>query len=310
MLDTPYKFPGKKGLLREKHIVAGSNGNIEIIREFNGSNLSVGLFDFDGTLSNERVGWPDLMIACNTAFLVALSSPHLNHKKAEKMVIEDIEKTIGIPTYLQMKRLRSMIEKNGYKGPKLDPQMFKDVYNNSLTAMVKNRHMQLANGKLSMNDLCFKGVYDLLKGLTELLPGGVYLATGSDVDAIIESVQELKFSEFFPPERIVGAGSLGPEDDTKEAIINNLLNEFGIKGNQLVTFGDGFPEILYTHRVGGIGVGILSPDHSHYEYSGHFTLEQKEERLINAGAHILVRNPYENPELLIEVLKQGYSTKR
>ena len=301
------KFPGKKGLLKNPVIVENTNGNIEIIREFDGSNISVGLFDFDGTLSDERVGWPNLMVATNSAFFMSYTENKLSHKEAEKSVIEDIEKTIGIPTYMQMKRLVAMIEKSGHNGANLDPKLFKDVYNNSLVSMVESRRQQIKSGEISMEDLRIKGSVELLEELSKMLTDGIYLATGSDVDAIKESVDYLGFSKFFPKDRIAGAGSLGPEDDAKEAVIKKMLTEYSIKGNQLLTFGDGFPEILHTHLAGGIAVGVLTRDHSYYEHLGHFTIEQKEQRLRNAGAHIIVRNPYQNIPELVKIIKEGYS---
>ncbi len=307
MAEVFDKFPGEKGLLKNPIIVDNTNGNIEIIREFDGSNISVGLFDFDGTLSDERVGWPNLMVATNSAFFMSHTENKLSHKDAEKSVIEDIEKTIGIPTYMQMKRLAAMIEKSGHNGAHLDPKLFKDVYNNSLVSMVESRRSQIRNGEISMEDLRIKGSVELLEELSKMLTDGIYLATGSDVDAIKESVDYLGFSKFFPTDRIAGAGSLGPEDDAKEAVIKKMLTEYSIKGNQLLTFGDGFPEIVHTHLAGGLAVGVLTRDHSYYEHLGHFTLAQKEQRLRNAGAHIIVRNPYQNIPELIKIIKEGYT---
>ena len=297
-------FPGKERLLKKPLKITE---NIEIIREFNGAAITTGLFDFDGTLSDERVGWPNLMVASNTAFLVALSNPSIPHKTAEKMVIEDIEKTIGIPTYMQMKRLRTMIEEHGYNGPELDPRMFKDVYNDALVSMVESRREKLKNGQITIDNLRIQGSLQLLEKLSKILKNGLYLASGSDVDAVRESVERLGFTNYFPEGRITGAGSLGPEDDAKEAIIKRLIDEQGVKGNELITFGDGFPEILHTYLAGGVAVGVLTYDHSYYERLGHFSLKQKEQRLINAGAHILVRNPFNDVELLIETISKGYS---
>jgi len=104
----------------------------------------------------------------------------------------------------------------------------------------------------------------------------------------------------------MAAGSLGPEDDAKEAVIHRLTGEMGLRGEELVTFGDGFPEMLYTYRAGGVGVGVLSRDESHYEHLGHFTIEQKKQRLLNAGAHILVTNPYQNIPELLDTIAKGY----
>ncbi len=306
MTTTADLFPGTKGLLETPVTVENTDGKIEIVREFSGRSLSVGLFDFDGTLSDERVGWPNLMVANNVAYLIAFSSPHLDHKQAEEMVIADIEETIGVPTYLQLKRLRTMIENHGYTGPELDPRIFKDSYNDALVGMVASRRSRLQNGEMSMDDLRIDGAMDLLRELKQRLSNGIYLASGSDIDAVVESVEHLGYSEFFPQDRIAAAGSLGPEDDAKQAVIDGLINESGIRGEELLTFGDGFPEMLYTYLAGGVGVGVLSRDESHYEHLGHFTIEQKKQRLLNAGAHILVHNPYEHVPQLLDAVFSGY----
>lgn len=303
------QFPGTEGLLEQPVDVENTNGNVQIVREFEAHSLSVGLFDFDGTISDERVGWPNLAVANNVAFLVSLTAPHMDHRQAEELVLADIAATIGIPTYMQMKRLRGMIEDRGYTGPQLDPAMFKNSYNDALVAMVASRRARLDAGELTIDDLRINGAMELLQQIQPRLSRGVYLASGSDLDAVCESVEYLGFSEFFPKDRIAAAGSLGPEDDAKEAVINSLLSESDVDGEQLLTFGDGFPEMLYTYLVGGVGVGVLSRDESHYEHLGHFTIEQKKQRLLDAGAHVLVHDPYENvPELLDAVFK-GYKAE-
>jgi len=306
MPNTTHQFPGQQGLLAHPVPVDNTDGNIEIVRPFSGRPLSVGLFDFDGTISDERVGWPNLIVANNVAYLIALSSPHLEHREAEELVLADIEATIGIPTYLQMKRLRAIIEKHGYQGPKLDPQMFKDSYNDALVGMVSSRRAQLATGEMTMDALRVDGAMELLGELNARLARGIYLASGSDLDAVTESVEHLGYSEYFPEQRIAAAGSLGPEDDAKEAVVQGLLDDTGIRGEELVTFGDGFPEMLYTHRAGGVGVGVVSRDKSHYEHLGHFTVAQKKQRLLNAGAHLIVHNPYQHVPELLDAIFRGY----
>jgi hypothetical protein len=304
------QFPGSKGLLKQPVVVENTNGNVQIVREFEGRSLSVGLFDFDGTLSDERVGWPNLAVANNVAYLIALTSPNLSPRPAEEIVLADICSTIGVPTYMQMKNLRGMIEENGYTGPELDPKMFKDSYNEALVAMVASRRAQVDAGEMSMDDLRIDGAMELLRTVEFHLPRGIYLASGSDLDAVCESVEHLGYSKFFPRDRIMAAGSLGPEDDAKAVVIDRLINESGVRGEELLTFGDGYPEMLYTYLAGGVGVGVLSRDESHYEHRGHFTIEQKKQRLLDAGAHVLVYNPYENVPELLEAVFQGYKTDK
>ncbi|MCA9229507.1 MAG: hypothetical protein KDA57_02555 [Planctomycetales bacterium] len=299
-------FPYKEGLLEKPVVVDNTDGNVEIVREFSGRSLSVGLFDFDGTISDERLGWPNLAVPNNVAYLIALSSPHMEHKRAEEIVVREIEETIGIPTYMQMKRLCQILENHGYTGPPLDPMMLKDSYNDALVGMVESRRAKLRAGEMTMDDMRMDGAMEVLTELQQRLSRGIYLASGSDLDAVSESVEYLGYSQFFPKDRIMAAGSLGPEDDAKEVVIDRMVGEMGIPGAELLTFGDGFPEMLYTYRAGGVGVGVLSRDESHYEHLGHFTVEQKKQRLLNAGAHLLVYNPYQNVPELLDAIARGY----
>jgi len=299
-------LPYKKDLLETPVVVDHTDGNIEIVREFSGKSLTVGLFDFDGTISDERVGWPNLAVPNNVAYLIGMSSPHMHHKQAEEIVVTEIEQTIGIPTYLQMKRLCSILEDHGYCGPKLDPMMLKNSYNDALVGMVESRRAKLRTGEMTMDEMRIDGAMQLMTELQKRLSNGIYLASGSDLDVVSESVEYLGYSHFFPQDRIMAAGSLGPEDDAKEVVISRMTGEMGLRGEELVTFGDGFPEMLYTYRAGGVGVGVLSRDESHYEHLGHFTIEQKKQRLLNAGAHILVANPFQNIPELLDTIAKGY----
>ena len=63
----------KSRLLDKAVVVENTTGNVQIVREFDARSLSVGLFDFDGTISDERVGWPNLAVANNVAYLIALT---------------------------------------------------------------------------------------------------------------------------------------------------------------------------------------------------------------------------------------------
>ena len=200
-----------------------------------------------------------------------------------------------------MKRLGRMIENNGYAGPTLDPMVFKNAFNAALVSLVAQRRAGSNPAQLRI-----RGALDLVQKLSSRLEKGVYLASGTDQTAVAESLGYLGFSPFFPADRIAGAGRLNPEDDAKKSVIKKLLAEHRLPGESLLTFGDGFPEILHTWEAGGIAVGVVSRDESYYEHSGHFTTSKKEQRLIAAGAHLIVRRPYHEVELLLEVLKHGF----
>ena len=116
----------------------------------------------------------------------------------------------------------------------------------------------------------------------------LYLASGSDIDAVLESIKFLGFERFFSEENIVGAGSNhDPRVCAKEYVIEELVRRRGLKPGELLCFGDGFPELSYTCKVGGMSVGVLTNDVT-LNYPDYFTISKKRERLIMAGAYILV----------------------
>lgn len=270
--------------MREKTKSSGTN--IEIIRPFDGRNLTTVLFDFDGTLSRERDGWVNLMVATNSAAL-AQAVPGISVSEAVEWVINDIEQTIGIPTYQQMKRLADEISKRG--GSTLSPQRYKDIYNEALTAMVKTNHQKLKEGGVKIEDLRMPGAIELVTELEKIFgKNAMFLASGTDIQPVRESVKILGYEKYFE-DRIIASGSNGNNNDCpKQLIIEKLIAERNLQPGQLLTFGDGVPEIEYTNQSGGICAGVLSPDQSHYEFRGHFSVEKKKERLIRAGASLLV----------------------
>jgi len=260
--------------------------NIEIIRPFDGRNITTVLFDFDGTLSRERDGWVNLMVAtCSAAMVQAV--PGILVSEVVEWVIADIENTIGIPTYQQMKRLADEIYKRGGAG--LSPQRYKDIYNDALVSMVKTTHQKFLKGELNIEDLRVPGAIELLAELEKKFgKEALFLSSGTDIQPVRESVKILGYEKFFE-DRIIASGSNGNSTQCpKKFIIEKLIEERDLKSGQLLTFGDGVPEIEYTEKIGGVGLGVLTPDQSYYEFRGHFTIEQKRERLIKTGAHILV----------------------
>jgi len=272
---------------------------MEIIRPFDGSNITTVLFDFDGTLSLERDGWANLMVATNSAAL-AQAVPEISPDESVEWVIHDIEQSIGIPTYMQMKLLAAEIARRG--GTALSPQRYKKVYTSALEAMVKSIHLKLANKQIDVENLRVPGALELLRELAHKFgEEALYLASGTDIAPIKHSVKLLGFERYFG-DRVIASGSLAsPEQCAKKSVVQRLLNEQNIQPGQLLCFGDGTPEIQYTHDAGGVCVGVLSPDHSYYENVGHFTVAQKRERLINAGAHVLVSD-FRDAARLVEVV--------
>jgi phosphoglycolate phosphatase-like HAD superfamily hydrolase len=296
-------LPGSAGTLPDAVAVGAG---VDVVRPFPCRSLSAALFDLDGTLSNERLGWPDLMAAVNVSFLVAATGGAVSPAAAYELVLSDVEATIGVPTYVQMRRLCDMIAERAAGTDVPEPQTVKAVYTTALSALVAERRERVTRGEASPESLAVSGSSSLLESIARLVPDRLFLASGTDVDAVLESVALLGFSSFFPQRRVLAAGSLGPEDCAKEQVVGSLVSELGT-GEGIVTFGDGFPELVHTYRAGGIAVGVLTPDASSYTHRGYFTLEKKRRRLVEAGAHVLVSDPFADVPALLRVLEKGYA---
>jgi phosphoglycolate phosphatase-like HAD superfamily hydrolase len=169
--------------------------------------------------------------------------------------------------------------------------------------MVAGVHARLRSGEITADDLRVPGSPALLEAAKERFGADVlYVASGTDIGPILRSVELLGYAPYFAADRIIGAGSTGdPEVCAKRLVVERLIAEKGLRAGQLLCFGDGVPEIRRAAETGGICVGVLTHDRSFYESAGHFTVSQKRERLIKAGAHILVPD-FRDAKVLLEWL--------
>jgi hypothetical protein len=79
-------------------------------------------------------------------------------------------------------------------------------------------------------------------------------------------------------------------------IINKIINENNLKGNELVVFGDGPVEIKECIRANGIAIGVSSDEVTRYDLN-----LKKRTRLIKAGAQIIIPD-FSQSNQLIELL--------
>jgi len=92
-------------------------------------------------------------------------------------------------------------------------------------------------------------------------------------------------------------GAVG--DVTKEAkriVLERIIGEHNLSGQQFAMFGDGPVEMREAHRRGGICVGIASDE------VRRFGLDQsKRARLIRAGADLIVPDWTQSPMLVAQL---------
>ncbi len=236
------------------------------------------LFDFDGTLSVIRQGWPEVMVPM---FVEALPrQPGESEDALREMVLDDIMRLNGKQTIYQMIQLTERIRERG--GEPNEPLWYKHEYLRRLDRHIGARTAGLSEGTIAPDELLIHAARPLLEHLKKLgLP--IYLASGTDEFAIKREADLLDITRYFDG-HIYGA-----LDDykqfSKKMVIDRILQQHGISGRQLLSFGDGYVEIENTKQVGGLAVAVASDEAN----NGSGRVDAwKRHRLLGVGADAVI----------------------
>jgi phosphoglycolate phosphatase len=249
------------------------------------------LFDFDGTLSLIREGWPQVMTPMFVEMLPGL--PGETEEDRRQICWEDIMRLNGKQTIYQMIQLAERIKERG--GTPRDPLWYKHEYLRRLDERIRSRLDSLRAGALRTDDLLVHGARPLLEMLRQRgLP--LYLASGTDEQCVKSEAELLDLAHYF------GRHIYGALDDykqfSKKIVIERILRENRIAGDQLLSFGDGYVEIQNTKEAGGLAVAVAS-DEAH-NGSGNFD-EWKRQRLLGVGADVVIPD-FRDGSALIECI--------
>jgi len=250
------------------------------------------VFDFDGTLSLIRQGWPDVMVPMFTEVLPRLEGE--TEEDLRTLAFEDIMRLNGKQTIYQMMQLADRIRARG--GSPREPLWYKHEYLHRLELRIGERISGLKDGSISRESLLVHGSIALLE---ELKSRGLhlYLASGTDEPFVKREAELLGLLSYFGP-HIYGA-----QDDyktfSKKMVIERILRENAIPGDKLLAFGDGYVEIENVKEVGGLAVAVAS-DEAH-NGSGRMD-EWKRDRLSGVGADIVIPDYRDAAALLTLIL--------
>jgi len=251
---------------------------IEIVHEKTPrGRVRVALFDFDGTLSLIREGWPEVMIPLMVEHLA--QTPRAEPRDQLRQRVEEfVMRLNGKQTIYQMIQLAEEIRARG--GEPLDPLEYKHEYHERLLQRIHGRTRGLREGTLSAESQTVPGSLGLLQALADR-GLELYLASGTDLMYVKQELEALQLHPFF------GARVYGAIDDyrnfSKKMVIEKLVTELQLGPGELLGFGDGYVEIQEVSRVGGIAVGVAS-DETHRVGINDW----KRHRLIEAGAALIV----------------------
>lgn len=235
------------------------------------------LFDFDGTLSLIREGWPQVMIPMMVEVLQQTGTQECE-AELTAAVEEFVMRLNGRQTIYQMMQLADEVRRRG--GRPLEPIAYKHRYHDRLMQRIQTRLTALANGSATPADWLVPGSYNLLESLVRR-GLKLYLASGTDLKFVRHEVELLGLSRYFG-EHIYGALD-DYQNFSKKMIIERILCEEKLQGAELLGFGDGFVEIEEIKRVGGVAVAVASD-----EVNRRGVNEWKRNRLVQAGADLVI----------------------
>jgi phosphoglycolate phosphatase len=267
------------------------NDEIEILRSGlpRGRFRSV-LFDFDGTLSLIREGWPQVMIPMMVDVLRETGTSETEPELTA--TVEDfVMRLNGRQTIYQMMQLADEVRKRGAQP--LEPIAYKHLYHGLLMERIRDRIAQLDAGRAKPEEWTVPGSHALLENLRQR---GVtmYLASGTDLKYVRREAELLRLTPYF------GEHIYGALDDywnfSKKMIIERILRDNELHGEELLGFGDGFVEIEEIKRVGGVAVAVASD-----EVRRQGVNAWKRKRLVQAGADIVIPE-YRQHERLVHYL--------
>jgi phosphoglycolate phosphatase-like HAD superfamily hydrolase len=270
--------------------VPGFTGHVEFTPGFAPRpNISHVLFDFDGTLSLIREGWPEVMVPMFVEMLPA--QPGETEAQRRQLCLDDIMRLNGKQTIYQMIQLAERIKERG--GSPREPLWYKHEYLRRLDERIRSRAEGIRNGSLRRDDFLVHGTRALLESL-QRRGLALYLASGTDEVFVKQEAELLDVARCF------GQHIYGAQDDyknfSKKMVIERIVRENGISGAQLLAFGDGYVEIQNTKEAGGLAVAVAS-DEAH-NGSGRID-EWKRQRLLGVGADVVISD-YRDAETLLD----------
>jgi phosphoglycolate phosphatase len=248
------------------------------------------LFDFDGTLSLIRAGWPQVMIPLMVEVLRETSTAETD-AQLSAVVEEFVMRQNGRQTIYQMIQLAEEVRRRG--GTPLDPLEYKHLYHERLMKRIQGRLDALESGEASTQDWTVAGSHALLEALRarNLV---LYLASGTDLKYVRHEMTLLGLTPFFG-ERVYGALD-DYQSFSKKMVIEQMLRTHNLHGPELLGFGDGFVEIEEIKAAGGVAVAVASDEQNRSGFDGW-----KRNRLVQAGADLVIAD-YQCAERLLAFL--------
>ncbi|HMJ90603.1 MAG TPA: HAD family hydrolase [Candidatus Acidoferrum sp.] len=269
-----------------------ANQRVERMERFSASlrrpDVSHVIFDFDGTLSWLRHGWPRIMLS---GFLQH-APESWRREPTQSELLADILSLNGKPTIHQM---RSFADRMARESVTIGPENLFAEYEANLHRAIAERRNAIEAGA-SRDDFVVCGARQMLELLRERGVTLIILSGTVETEVRAEAAL-LGLAEFFGNHIY---GSARGVAFSKRNVIERLMREEKIEGHHLLSFGDGPVEIQFTKAAGGLAIGVASDE----DVNGSHDCDPfKREQLHRAGADALIPDYAEASALLTEIFR-------
>jgi len=249
------------------------------------------VFDFDGTLSWLRHGWPELML---NLFVEYFPKPEAASAAVRRALLADILSLNGKASIHQMRIGAQWITRQDCVAP--DPEELLCDYQRRLEGAIADRSSAIRNGRAQPDDFLVHGARFLLERLA-VRRLKLFILSGTAQNRVREEAKLLGIAPFFGPN--IFGGTSDPVQSDKRVVLERLLRQSNLRGDELLSFGDGPVEIRITKELGGLAVGVASDE----DQNGSGRMDpHKETQLRAAGADWLIPDYRDGEALLTKLL--------
>ena len=248
------------------------------------------VFDFDGTLSLIRHGWPDIMLRMFLEMLPPRAGEDPPALRSELM--HEMLSFNGKQTIHQMVAFAERVRSRG--GQPREPQCYLAEYTLRLERDIALRSQQIRDGA-SPDSFVVPGGRAIIERL-QARGLKLYILSATLEPFVKQEAALLDLARYFDS-RIHGGHERTPAF-SKGKVFDRILREEGISGAQLLSFGDGPVELHQTKELGGLAVAVASDE---TEIGSGKIHEQKRTQLIAAGADLVIPD-YQCEEQLVKLL--------
>ncbi len=250
------------------------------------------VFDFDGTLSWLRHGWPQIM--CGVFVELWADPREASEVCFRERLLDEIMALNGKPSIFQCSRFVELVREAG--GPELDAVVIRDEFQRRLDTAIIERCATVRSGGASPRDYLVHGAGEFLEHVAKAGLQPVILSTTVQ-ERVREEAALLGIAHYFGPHIYGGTGD--PFRFSKHAVFQRILDEEGITGEHLLSLGDGPVEIRDTKQLGGLGIGICTDE---TENGSGVVDPRKRTQLLAAGADAILPD-FRDAAALLDALR-------